>query len=56
MSTIVLTDVNDRLFARIAQNAKVNGCTFPSGLKIPEKGEWYIRGEVVHNVAVNNPE
>ena len=47
-SAIQLTDPNDIAFANIAQGAKVDGATLPSGLKIPAGYNWIISGTFVH--------
>ena len=39
---IKLTENNDILFSNIAQNAIVTGAILPSGLKVPDDGEWKI--------------
>jgi len=45
---IILQD-QDILFAKIAQGARVDGATLPSGLKVPVTPgyKWIISGEAV---------
>lgn len=38
---IILIDLNDVAFSKIAQLAKIGGATLPSGLKVPD-GNWKI--------------
>lgn len=46
---ISLSDLQDIAFAKIAQGARVDGATLPSGLKVPvTPGHmWIIRGECI---------
>ena len=44
---IRLKDPNDISFANIAQNATVTAATLPSGLKVPDDGEWKIYGNFI---------
>jgi len=55
---IELQDPQDVLFAKIAQNARVDGATLPSGLKVPVTpgSKWIIRGEVICNEPLEVPE
>jgi len=55
---IELQDPQDILFAKIAQNARVDGATLPSGLKVPVTpgSKWIIRGEVICNEPLEVPE
>lgn len=44
---ILLNDGRDLDFATIAQGARVDGATFPSGLKVPKTPgmKWIIEGQ-----------
>lgn len=44
---IKLTEKNDILFSNIAQKAIVTAATLPSGLKVPDDGEWKIYGNFI---------
>jgi hypothetical protein len=52
---IILQD-QDILFAKIAQGARVDGATLPSGLKVPVTPgyKWIISGEAVRCIEEAN--
>lgn len=52
---IILKD-NDLAFAQIAQGARVDGTTLPSGLKVPVTPgfKWIISGQVVRCIEEAN--
>ena len=39
---ICLTDPNDIAFSSIAQKSTVTASTLPSGLKVPDIGQWIL--------------
>ena len=49
-----LEDVRDIAFAKIAQGARVDGATLPSGLKVPKTPGrmWIIRGAFIQEVVI----
>lgn len=52
---VLLDDIRDISFACIAQGARVDGSTLPSGLKVPlsSVGKWVISGNrICHMVDV----
>lgn len=55
---IELQDPQDILFAKIAQNARVDGATLPSGLKVPVTpgSVWVIQGKFIRNEPLEVPE
>ena len=46
----------DRAFAQIAQGARVDGATLPSGLKVPVTPgmKWIISGEIIRCIEEAN--
>ena len=52
---ILLSDLRDIAFAKIAQGARVDGATLPSGLKVPvTPGHmWIVRGEYIRCISDN---
>jgi hypothetical protein len=47
---------SDLFFARIAQGARVDGATLPSGLKVP-RGKWIVDGDCIRRIdGEENPE
>ena len=55
---IELQEPQDISFAKIAQNARVDGATLPSGLKVPVTpgSVWVIRGKFIRNEPLEVPE
>lgn len=51
MDYLELNDPQDIAFSKIAQGARVDGATLPSGLKVPVTpgSMWIIRGQFVYN-------
>ena len=47
---ICLTDTNDVAFSKIAQKSKVTGATLPSGLKVPDIGNWILIDHYLVNI------
>ena len=55
-NVICLTDPNDIAFSTIAQKAIVTKATLPSGLKVPDIGQWVIIDYYLVNVSyINKP-
>lgn len=50
-NVIQLINKDDYAFSKIAQKSKVTGAILPSGLQIPEKGDWRIIDNFVVNIA-----
>ena len=50
-NVICLTDPNDIAFSAIAQKAIVTKATLPSGLKVPDIGQWVIIDHYLVNVS-----
>ena len=48
---IQLINKDDYAFSKIAQKSNVTGAILPSGLQIPEKGDWRIIDHFVVNIA-----
>ena len=47
---------SDLFFARIAQGARVDGATLPSGFKVP-RGKWIVDGDCIRRIdGEENPE
>ena len=47
---------NDLFFARIAQGARVDAATLPSGFKVPD-GKWIVDGDCIRRIdGEENPE
>ena len=53
---ILLDDVQDILFSNIAQGARVDGATLPSGLKVPNTPgmKWIIEGQKIRCIDDTN--
>jgi hypothetical protein len=53
---ILLDDVQDISFAHIAQGARVDGATLPSGLKVPKTSgmKWIIEGQKIRCMQESN--
>ena len=49
-SKIVLIDVHDIAFSKIAQGAIVTGAIFPSGLQVPKTGRWIIQQDTLVDI------
>ena len=49
-NVIVLNNINDVNFSMIAQKASVTGATLPSGLKVPNSGNWIIIDNYIINL------
>ena len=50
INVIILNNINDINFSMIAQKASVTGATLPSGLKVPNSGNWIIIDNYIVNV------
>ena len=56
MDSLELSDPNDLAFAQIAQKARVDGATLPSGLKVPVAPgkKWIIEGQYIRCIDDTN--
>ncbi len=50
VNVIILNNINDINFSMIAQKASVTGATLPSGLKVPNSGNWIIIDNYIVNI------
>ena len=50
INVIILNNINDINFSMIAQKASVTGATLPSGLKVPNSGNWIIIDNYIVNI------
>tara|TARA_Y100000591_G_scaffold329369_1_gene357785 strand:- start:997 stop:1191 length:195 start_codon:yes stop_codon:yes gene_type:complete len=50
-NVICLTDPNDIAFSSVAQKATVTSATLPSGLKVPDIGQWLIIDHYLVNIS-----
>ena len=49
-NVICLTDPNDIAFSSMAQKSKVTSAILPSGLKVPDIGNWVIMDHYLVNI------
>lgn len=56
MDSLELSDPNDLAFAQIAQGARVDGATLPSGLKVPVTPgkKWILDGQYIRCIDETN--
>ena len=54
---LIILQGQDLAFAQIAQGARVDGATLPSGLKVPVTPgfKWIISGQVLSLIHISEP-